>query len=636
MSIIAILDQNFNITNINDNFSTFLLPKKVAIGLNFCEIFQNDDKEEVMCLLKNTKKNGMETFEREIMRFGCGTSDFPHLSKYEWTVVKNINGYTAITLDSESICENTTTNTNLEEVNDYLHKAPIALHWLSPTGVVLWANDTEISAIGYTREEYIGQNIIKFCPDSVDDCIKFMESLNSGKTLHNIPIKLRKKNGEIQHLLIDSNVSCKGDGSFNHTRCFVRDDTGRTKRDARYNSIIEDQIRLFQEKKKYLDTILKILRKPVDEISTILKNSHFYEEDNMGQVYHQTKILSGIIKGISKSIKFDEGYTLEITPTENNLSQLISKFIYHQKQLLKTHIDLYLNFDSLLVKVDVKILRIVLLELLAHAVSRTVEGGKIELYIILQENDNFAFSVNDFGPELNEKVVEKIFHNYWLNCTDSNYSNINLNLAFNYIECIGSKLSVTSTKEKTKFEFKLNLPVIDVMEKIETGTQNSDVSDFSDLTDFSETGDFKWISLLDDLETPKHNNDEFEIGLDNSPKHILVVEDNSICQKICKRFIEMLGHSCDVANNGEIAVDMVKNMGDVNIYDMVIMDIVMPIMDGFESSIKIKNVFPKLPIVALSAEESCYPKIKQSGIISYMSKPPKIDDIEWHIKNYAI
>jgi hypothetical protein len=48
--------------------------------------------------------------------------------------------------------------TNSEFV-DFFQKAPIALHWLSGTGHVLWANDTEIESLGYSRDEYIGHSI---------------------------------------------------------------------------------------------------------------------------------------------------------------------------------------------------------------------------------------------------------------------------------------------------------------------------------------------------------------------------------------------------------------------------------------------------------------------------------------------
>ncbi len=44
-----------------------------------------------------------------------------------------------------------------QELLDFLNKAPIAMHWLSATGHVLWANETELNVLGYTPEEYIGQ-----------------------------------------------------------------------------------------------------------------------------------------------------------------------------------------------------------------------------------------------------------------------------------------------------------------------------------------------------------------------------------------------------------------------------------------------------------------------------------------------
>jgi len=48
------------------------------------------------------------------------------------------------------------------ELIDFFQKAPIALHWLSGTGTILWANDTELDSLGYSAEEYIGHSITEF------------------------------------------------------------------------------------------------------------------------------------------------------------------------------------------------------------------------------------------------------------------------------------------------------------------------------------------------------------------------------------------------------------------------------------------------------------------------------------------
>ena len=51
------------------------------------------------------------------------------------------------------------------ELLDFLANVPIGMHWLSPTGHILWANDAELDSLGYSKEEYIGHHIKEFCPD---------------------------------------------------------------------------------------------------------------------------------------------------------------------------------------------------------------------------------------------------------------------------------------------------------------------------------------------------------------------------------------------------------------------------------------------------------------------------------------
>ena len=51
------------------------------------------------------------------------------------------------------------------ELLDFLLDAPICLHWLSPTGHILWANDAQLDSLGYSKQEYIGHHIREFCPD---------------------------------------------------------------------------------------------------------------------------------------------------------------------------------------------------------------------------------------------------------------------------------------------------------------------------------------------------------------------------------------------------------------------------------------------------------------------------------------
>ena len=115
---------------------------------------------------------------------------------------------------------------------DFFQNAPIALLWLSDKGLIIWANNTELQTLGYTAEEYIGQPVMKFCPDEEELVLEIFKQLGSGNTIRDVPVRFRAKNGDIKYLLIDSNVNYNVDGSFRHTRCFIRDDTARIVRES--------------------------------------------------------------------------------------------------------------------------------------------------------------------------------------------------------------------------------------------------------------------------------------------------------------------------------------------------------------------------------------------------------------------
>ena len=130
------------------------------------------------------------------------------------------------------------------ELIDFFQNAPIAMHWLNGEGLVLWANQTELNVLGYTAEEYIGKPIMNFCPDERDLVLEIFKQLGSGNAIADVPVRFRTKDGRIVHLLIDSNVAYNRDGSFGHTRCFIRDDTARKVRDARSKLLLEETERV--------------------------------------------------------------------------------------------------------------------------------------------------------------------------------------------------------------------------------------------------------------------------------------------------------------------------------------------------------------------------------------------------------
>jgi len=106
---------------------------------------------------------------------------------------------------------------------------------------------------------------------------------------------------------------------------------------------------------------------------------------------------------------------------------------------------------------------------------------------------------------------------------------------------------------------------------------------------------------------------------------VLLVEDNEINQDVATGMLEAVGITAEIANNGKIAVEMVKASGNPSKYELIIMDLQMPEMDGYEASRQINKLedFKHIPIFAMTADavtgvkENCF----KAGMIDFVSKP---------------
>jgi len=119
-------------------------------------------------------------------------------------------------------------------------------------------------------------------------------------------------------------------------------------------------------------------------------------------------------------------------------------------------------------------------------------------------------------------------------------------------------------------------------------------------------------------------------------KHVLVVEDNVVNQKVAARMLETLGHRVDLAANGAEGVEAVSRIP----YDLVFMDVQMPEMDGYEATAAIramKGPARQTPIVAMTAgamkgdEERCL----AAGMDGYVTKPVTIDELGKAVERWA-
>lgn len=142
------------------------------------------------------------------------------------------------------------------------------------------------------------------------------------------------------------------------------------------------------------------------------------------------------------------------------------------------------------------------------------------------------------------------------------------------------------------------------------------------------------ISVRVSMEKEEEKEEELIHISDERPHNILLVEDNLINQKVACGIIKQLGYKTDVAENGEVAVKMYKKKN----YDIILMDIQMPIMDGYTATQEIRSWEKsenKKPakIVALTAnalkedKEKCF----NLGMDDFLSKPFKMNDIKMAI-----
>jgi len=109
------------------------------------------------------------------------------------------------------------------DLEDFFENGTVALHLVGSDGTIQRANRAELELLGYSREEYIGHNILEFHADkqAIDD---ILTRLSAGEQIDRYPAKLRAKDGSIRDVEITSSAKFKG-GKFLNTRCFTVDVT---------------------------------------------------------------------------------------------------------------------------------------------------------------------------------------------------------------------------------------------------------------------------------------------------------------------------------------------------------------------------------------------------------------------------
>ena len=354
-------------------------------------------------------------------------------------------------------------------------------------------------------------------------------------------------------------------------------------------------------KKKLLDTISHELRTPIYTLNGLL---HLMEEDksdyekNIEQLQASVQklySLSGNIIEINVIDSLEKDYVPKKDIVE--VEELLNKILTTVKKSRINNNTATLNYDSRIPKkliFDEAKLYQVLFSLIDNAFKFSKNSNVIvEVNKINQnaEKIEIQFVIKDTGIGINQEIKEKIYDLFFQGSEKINY------------EYGGSGLGLTLVK-KTLELFNKNISIDSEPNK---GTTISFSLDFEKYHE-----DLNTIPIKKEIKDP-------------SAITILLVEDNKTNQLITQKIITKKGYKCEIANDGLEACKKI----DEKDYNLVLMDIMMPIMDGFEASDYISKKKPHIPIVALTAisEEINKELFVAASIKKVLSKPVNVEEL---------
>ena len=357
-------------------------------------------------------------------------------------------------------------------------------------------------------------------------------------------------------------------------------------------------------------------------ITTLMKNELHQPEklaEHLGKLESSGQLLLGIINDILDMSRIESGKTT-LNEEKMNLPQQISQLdsIIRQQagQRRQTFtVETHLQHENVLA--DPNRLNQVLMNILSNAVKYTPTGGHIRFEVNeLPRNEHYAryrFVVQDDGIGMSEAYQKTLFDPF----TREERSGTNkvqgtgLGMAItkSIVDLMGGSIGVESaTGRGTRFEVVLEFPID------------------------AEADHAQQVQALP------------EEAEETSPlcgMKFLCAEDNAINAEILEMLLEAKGAGCTICSNGQEIVDAFASVkpGD---YDMILMDVQMPVMDGLEATRRIRSGENPLgriiPILAMTANAFLedMQKSREAGMDEHLSKPVDIAALEQTVKRFRV
>ena len=489
---------------------------------------------------------------------------------------------------------------------------------ISVKGKIMDMNEATVNITGMSREELIGSDFFDYFTEQQKAREVYQEVFKKG-SVADAPLTLRNKNGKLTDVLFNGSVYKDDNGYVMGVVIVARDVTDQKKIAT---ELIEARIfaelatEIAEEEKRNAEAATLIAENAVKAKQQFLSNMSHEIRTPMNAIIGFTKVvlktdltekqkeylsaikMSGdalivLINDILDLAKVDAGkMTFESIPFK--LASSISAMLHvFETKIQEKNLELVTEYDTNIPEVllgDPVRLHQIILNLVSNAIKFT-SVGKITVSVRLldedEESTTVEFAISDTGIGIDEIKMDTIFDNFQqaTSGTSRLYGGTGLGLAIvkQLVEPQGGTVSVKSKiGEGSTFSFTLNFPKT------------------------NSTTHFEIEKV------------EIENGFKNIK--VLVVEDMPLNQLLMKTLLDDFGFERDIAENGKIALEKLK----AKEYDIILMDLQMPIMNGFEATENIRNTLnSNIPIIALTADVTTVDlaKCKAVGMNDYIAKP---------------
>ncbi len=375
-----------------------------------------------------------------------------------------------------------------------------------------------------------------------------------------------------------------------------------------------------QAKTTFLNSVSHDIRTPLNAITgfTALAMNHLHDPDMvknyLGKVTVASNHLLALINDVLDMSRIESGHIeLEEKPVSlTHIYQDLETII--QNDIKAKGIQFFGEVKDLAhptVLLDPMRMKKVLLNILSNAAKFTPEGGEIHFSIeeIGDEADGkglYQFHIKDTGIGMSKEYITHIFEPFSREETATVSgipgTGLGMSIASRIVKLMGGTITVTSEVGEGS-HFVVTIPATRLAEEIR------------------ETEDSE--ELLEQIV---------------EGKRVLLVEDNELNREICQELLEMAGFTVDTAEDGKIAVEKVRE-APAGTYDVNLMDIQMPIMDGYEATREIRCLVEGkkagIPIFALTANAFAEDRRRaiEAGMNGHIAKPIDIPSLMKTLRN---